>query len=698
MPIIIGSILRWLGISALIGFGIPLLEKGITVAIFLAVVGAIASIAGNLIDSGIVIQGILLSPTGTPVIQTIWGTLRDFINIFFILILLVIAFATIFNVKNYKASDLLPKLIISALLINFSLVIAVWIIDLLWIPAQVFLDPLNQGSSVSGKLANTLRITELFKPLLNNILVLPKFITEAGLRLALLVIKAFLMVWIALIIWARIIILLGLIMLSPIAWLGYAFPNIRERSWGMWWKHILNWGSITIFLFGLIYFITLFAQRLTAQFVQTNPNIGRITFFPTGVEEQLFIIGLVVLGLFTAGLMYVRSLSGSLYDWTMLGFMKIWGWGGAGGKWVTKTTGLAGAASQIKERMAEEGPILGARVRGAREARIAERLAGIAGLAPTFAAQRNLLDQSEKATRDINNRFQQAKSIAEEKIIIDELKTKAAGGAKDPETLAAINALAKKGQLDATLFNQAVENFKDMPLALTKVLSEWKEGKFGGISLDQFVEIMRDKDSKLNLDSRRIMYNFTASDDGKRVAEKMNYDDYRTAMDILPSKDSREFRKKVGGLRPDWKGKYSFDKEEKNERTGKVYGSETEAIFEGIRGASVKDIADIYANAWRQENFKRALREVIKEKADLSPELAANFKKELERKLIREGKSDQLNTFHSITTGVENQGSSDKTVGGIILTPGARFELEKEEREAREAEEEEEEEEKKTQG
>ena len=49
-----------------------------------------------------------------------WVIVRDICNMFFILILLVIAFATILRVEGYDIKKMIPKLIIMAVLINFS--------------------------------------------------------------------------------------------------------------------------------------------------------------------------------------------------------------------------------------------------------------------------------------------------------------------------------------------------------------------------------------------------------------------------------------------------------------------------------------------------------------------------------------------------------------------------------------------------
>ena len=83
---------------ALIPLLLGIISAGLSVGIFIKVVGGVHSVSGRLINWGISYQDTLLD---LPVIQAVWAILRDFVNIFFILILLVIAFATIFNISNY---------------------------------------------------------------------------------------------------------------------------------------------------------------------------------------------------------------------------------------------------------------------------------------------------------------------------------------------------------------------------------------------------------------------------------------------------------------------------------------------------------------------------------------------------------------------------------------------------------------------
>src|SRR3989344_5200529 len=101
---------------------------------FNGLVVALGKTVAGLVDlTAMVFDGALEFSLSTLKQQSIiasgWSISRDVANIFFILILLTIAIATILRSASYGAKSLLPKLIVVALLINFSLTIGYVIID-----------------------------------------------------------------------------------------------------------------------------------------------------------------------------------------------------------------------------------------------------------------------------------------------------------------------------------------------------------------------------------------------------------------------------------------------------------------------------------------------------------------------------------------------------------------------------------------
>ena len=109
------------------------LAKGFIIA-FGTIAITISSILSNW-AAGILLwvmsTGINISYTGfdNPVVAAGWPIMRDLANMFVVLGFVIIGLATILRLKNYEAQKLLPRLIVVALLINFSLVICGFFID-----------------------------------------------------------------------------------------------------------------------------------------------------------------------------------------------------------------------------------------------------------------------------------------------------------------------------------------------------------------------------------------------------------------------------------------------------------------------------------------------------------------------------------------------------------------------------------------
>ena len=101
-----------------------------------------------------------------------WTLMRDFANIWFVLVILFIAIATILRIESYQAKKTLSWVIAIALLINFSLPLARVIIDFTNILTLQFIDAIggnnkkqvgNLGTvyDISGQVMNSLAIQNL---------------------------------------------------------------------------------------------------------------------------------------------------------------------------------------------------------------------------------------------------------------------------------------------------------------------------------------------------------------------------------------------------------------------------------------------------------------------------------------------------------------------------------------------------------
>jgi len=79
-----------------------------------------------------------------------WGTVRDFVNMFFIFVLLYIAFGTILNLHSVKTKEMIINVVIIGLLINFSLFATQVIIDASNMLTRVFYNQILVGTMKNG--------------------------------------------------------------------------------------------------------------------------------------------------------------------------------------------------------------------------------------------------------------------------------------------------------------------------------------------------------------------------------------------------------------------------------------------------------------------------------------------------------------------------------------------------------------------
>jgi len=98
----------------------------------------------------------------SPFVVQGWGIVRDFCNMFFIFVLLYIAFGTILKLNGVKTKEMIINVVIIGLLINFSLFATQVIIDASNILTRVFY---NQNTIITG--TQTLKDAE-DKPILDN--------------------------------------------------------------------------------------------------------------------------------------------------------------------------------------------------------------------------------------------------------------------------------------------------------------------------------------------------------------------------------------------------------------------------------------------------------------------------------------------------------------------------------------------------
>jgi hypothetical protein len=194
--------------------------------------GGLNSILGFLKDFLLFILGKTITPLLTSVmsyqnffsdgVNTGWKITRDFANLFFALVLLIIAIATVLNIgalSNYTAKRMLPNFIFVALFINFSKAIVGFLIDISQIIMISFYN--SFGPNLSDIIGNASKLAQ-------------SGAETAGIdnmsinvfTIIIVSILAFVLLWTALILAMRIVTLWFVIMTSPLAFMATLIPGL----------------------------------------------------------------------------------------------------------------------------------------------------------------------------------------------------------------------------------------------------------------------------------------------------------------------------------------------------------------------------------------------------------------------------------------------------------------------------------------
>jgi len=181
----------------------------------------------------------------SPTVAEGWAVVRDVVNMFFIVILLVIAFATIFNVSEYKYQKMLPRLLIMAVVINFSRTICGIFIDLGQVVMLTFVNGFQ--AAAGGNFVNALKITDLMNFDQKQLDAVPGGLQYAQifaamlLALIVMIVTVVVLVVMVLVLVMRIIMLWFLIILSPMAFMASVWPGGRiKQKYGQWWDIFLD--------------------------------------------------------------------------------------------------------------------------------------------------------------------------------------------------------------------------------------------------------------------------------------------------------------------------------------------------------------------------------------------------------------------------------------------------------------------------
>jgi hypothetical protein len=261
-------------------------------------------------------------------VQIGWPLVRDLSNMFFVVILLIIAFSTILHISSYHYKNTLLKLVIMALLVNFSKLIVGFMIDFAQVIMLTFVNAFRAVAVAS--LANVFGLDKVGKVLIKGAAEATKSENSFGtvvLNFIFLVVACGVMIAYIAVLLYRIIALWVLVILSPFAFFAAAFPGLKKYSSEYWTKFI---GQLSVGIM-LAFFLWLAFQLFNAT---TVGQADLISQFGASAEEAehkelwervyTFVISIAFLML---GLQYAQQaggfagsfagkVSGKLSDWS----------------------------------------------------------------------------------------------------------------------------------------------------------------------------------------------------------------------------------------------------------------------------------------------------------------------------------------------------------------------------------------------
>jgi hypothetical protein len=300
------------------------------VAFFLNFIGGVLfSLAGFLVNIMLNLNLEVLDAGKNPLVHVGWQLVRDIANLGFVLVIIVIAFATILRFEQYGVTKLLPKLIAAAIIVNFSFAIAAAFINFTHVLTDFFADrALGEGRDLSTAISNAFGPQRFFiesDPLPPNpeedVGGLTEFGTAVLTSITGLVftviftfIAAFVLLAFAFMLLMRYLYLTFLVILAPLIWLFWVIPDLKGQ-FNKWWNKFLQW---TFFAPAMMFFIYL-ALVSTRQLGDIRQEFAGGNFFSSSLASTMIhgaqivvLSGILIGGLIIAQKMGIIGAAGAM--------------------------------------------------------------------------------------------------------------------------------------------------------------------------------------------------------------------------------------------------------------------------------------------------------------------------------------------------------------------------------------------------
>lgn len=235
----------------------------------------------NLMVSKDFYDAVLFSKEAKGAINLGWVVVRDFLNLFFILMLLLIAIGTILRVPSYGDKKMVFNVVLAALLINFSKPIALVFIDVSQLAMGFFMGALSFENNITfaDKILDTIKVHQAL--LAPNEATDKSYLTPIFLSMVAIIfflVMAVMLFVLAATLLVRVVAFWVLIILSPMAMFGLAMPRTGLGSLkNDWFQKMFHWsffGPVQLFF---LWLAVLVMVRMSSYQVM-ELSIGKLAF------------------------------------------------------------------------------------------------------------------------------------------------------------------------------------------------------------------------------------------------------------------------------------------------------------------------------------------------------------------------------------------------------------------------------------
>lgn len=255
-------------------------------------------------------EKIFFSSESKKTIREGWTLVRDFLNMFYLLILIFLAIATILRVNRFSDKKLFIFVLFSAFLINFSLPITLVVVDTSNLAMSFLFNSTcrvwgeqnnNNNNSCSKKIVIGIFNKAKFGEIINNEVTKGNTVPLLFLETMFLMLVAIFFFFLAITLIIRYLAFWILLILSPFAIFSFAWPSKSGigAAWGEWSKKLIHYAA-----FGPVMLFFIFLTNYLLRVLEEADFTG------AGVEG--FIAHLISAGAVLYLLFYGYSLSKSI--------------------------------------------------------------------------------------------------------------------------------------------------------------------------------------------------------------------------------------------------------------------------------------------------------------------------------------------------------------------------------------------------